>query len=527
MERKSAASSRRGAVPKRPAHRSAQKKTRPVKRTAAASPRKPASTMVRSRKRRSRPQGAYAIVIGSLALAVVLVLALGVLAVMMPEIRLNRAHAMVASGDLDAADHFINVLESEGTPENRISMLRLELAEQHLQAGHYEDALSLAADLPESDRQTEVILASRYGQADELYAAGQYEDAGQRFYQLTDYRDSAQRYVDCRCALAVLTYLSGDEDTALKRLLAIDGAPDRIEGVVRHLVEDDARSWEMLAMDMFNAQGLARMKKERARISAAREHIVAGRLAAGYRHSVGLQPNGRVLAAGNNNFGQCDVSEWQDVIQVAAGAMHTLGLRTDGTVYATGNNSFGQCDVSGWTDIVCVAASAYGSIGLKKDGTVVASSSFESDVSGWHGVTIVAGGSYSAGCLYEPDGMLCTHPGGQMKSAEGLTSLCVCGPVSAGIDENGSLVTNYPKPPKWKDLACLSLSESGLVGVTKGGKAISYMFRGRRETEFEIEGNAVEAAASGTHILVMNEAGHVFAFGLNDQGQCDVSDWRL
>ena len=44
------------------------------------------------------------------------------------------------------------------------------------------------------------------------------------------------------------------------------------------------------------------------------------------------------------------------------------------------------------------------------------------------------------------------------------------------------------------------------------------MFRGRVESEIEIEGNAVEAAASGTHILVMNEAGHVFALGLNDHG---------
>lgn len=500
------------------------------RRPAAQTRRRPAASKPAARvarPRRVRPKGARAIVIGSLALAAVLVLALGVLALMMPEIRLTRARTMVASGQLDAADHFINVLESEGAPEERISLLRLELAEQHVQAGHFDDALSLATDLPASERLTEVVRACHYGQADAQYAAGNYEDAGQRFYQLTDYRDSASRYIDCRCALAVLVYLDGDMDTAQKRLLAIDGSEDRIEGVVRHLAQSDAQVAEMLAMDMFNGPKLAQMKKDMARLSDARAHVIAGRMAAGYRHSVGLRADGTVLAAGNNSFGQCNVSGWTDVIQVAAGAMHTLGLRADGTVLATGDNHYGQCDVSGWTDIVGVAANAFGSFGLKRDGTVVASTRYADTVAGWHGVTEIAAGSYSAGCLYAPDGMLCTHPGARLSSAEGVTCLRVCGPVSAGLDENGNLVSNYPNPPKWTNLACVALSESGLVGVTRDGRAMSFMFRGRVESEIEIEGNAVEAAASGTHILVMNEAGHVFALGLNDHGQCDVSDWRL
>ena len=49
-----------------------------------------------------------------------------------------------------------------------------------------------------------------------------------------------------------------------------------------------------------------------------------------------------------------------------------VGLRMDGTVVAVGNNEYGQCDVSGWTDIVSVAAGGAYTIGLKADGTVVA-----------------------------------------------------------------------------------------------------------------------------------------------------------
>ena len=44
--------------------------------------------------------------------------------------------------------------------------------------------------------------------------------------------------------------------------------------------------------------------------------------------------------------------------QVAAGNSHTVGLRNDGNVVAAGHNNYGQCNVSGWgwTDIVQLAA---------------------------------------------------------------------------------------------------------------------------------------------------------------------------
>ena len=35
---------------------------------------------------------------------------------------------------------------------------------------------------------------------------------------------------------------------------------------------------------------------------------------------------------------------------IAAGQLHTVAFRADGKVLATGNNDFGQCDVSGWSD---------------------------------------------------------------------------------------------------------------------------------------------------------------------------------
>jgi len=74
-------------------------------------------------------------------------------------------------------------------------------------------------------------------------------------------------------------------------------------------------------------------------------------VAAGSYHTVGLTTGGRVLAAGDNWSGQCDVASWTDVVAVAAGSRHTVALRTDGTAVATGCNDDGQCEVSDWSDL--------------------------------------------------------------------------------------------------------------------------------------------------------------------------------
>ena len=520
MERKTSAGKRRSAA--RSATPSRSRPQAHSARRAAAGRKKSAPSARRWPARRSE---AGSIVAGSLVVAAVLVAALGVLALFMPQLRLSRAQSLVNAGQLDAADNLINVLESEGKPQARIDALRLSLAEQRVRAGQYDEALSLAAELPASDRLTEVNRASRYGQAREKYDGGDYPDAAQRFYQLGDYRDSAQRYVDCRCALAVLTWLDGDREAAEKALLALEGAPERIGGVAAQVAGD--RAAELAGQELFDGPALARMQVERARLSAARATVKAGRVAAGYRHTVGLRADGTVLAAGNNRFGQCNVSDWTDVIQVAAGAKHTLGLRADGTVLAVGDNSYGQCEVGGWKDVACIAANAYGSFALMRDGTVAASSQYADRVSGWHGATLIAAGAYSAGCLYGQDGMLSTHPGAQLKDAAGLNSLSVCGPVAAGVDEDGRLVCNYKGAPDWTDLACVAAGENGLVGVRRDGTAVAFYYRGQRASELEVEGTAIEAAVSGTHMVVITEEGRAFAFGLNDEGQCEVADWRL
>ena len=74
-------------------------------------------------------------------------------------------------------------------------------------------------------------------------------------------------------------------------------------------------------------------------------------VAAGSNHTIALKSDGTVAAVGSNAYGQCNVSDWNDIVAIAAGCAHTVGLKSDGTVVAVGDNTYGQCDISSWCNI--------------------------------------------------------------------------------------------------------------------------------------------------------------------------------
>lgn len=108
-------------------------------------------------------------------------------------------------------------------------------------------------------------------------------------------------------------------------------------------------------------------------------------------HTVALKADGTVMATGYNAYGECDVSDWKDVVDVSAGYNYTISLKANGTVVATGYNEYGQCDVLDWVDIVSVSAGHNHTIGLKADGTVVATgnnASRQCNVSNWKDIVL-------------------------------------------------------------------------------------------------------------------------------------------
>ncbi len=58
--------------------------------------------------------------------------------------------------------------------------------------------------------------------------------------------------------------------------------------------------------------------------------------------------------------------------QINAGGYNTTGLNSDGTVVAAGDNEYGQSDIADWTDIVQLTVGVGHTVGLKSDGKAVA-----------------------------------------------------------------------------------------------------------------------------------------------------------
>ena len=475
---------------------------------------------------RFRKNEASAIVVDSLVIAAALSLVLAVLLLFRPALRMAHLRSLASDGKVAETVQLIDRLQEQGQSEASLNDVRRRLAQALIRQERWDEAIQQLSAMS-GDGADGMLLQARYGRAAALQADGAFSQAAQAFYQLGDYMDSRQRVTYNQCALAVESWLGGDADTARELLLNAEDAETVLASAAEQAAGSPEAAQAVLANELFTPEYLNRTRETMKALSAARDGMPAGRIAAGYRHSAALTGQGTVLATGDNSCGQCGVSSWTEIVQIAAGAYHTVGLRLDGTVLAAGDNSRGQCDVSSWTDITAVAATAYGTLGLKSDGTVVACGLGSDKTAGWHGVTEIAGGGYSAGCLYDQGSMLSTHAGAQLPLGVRLYSLAVCGSVSVGVTQDGSLVSTYDALPAWQNVVSVSVSETCVTAVLSDGQARMYTFRTGQDASLAVSGAAAETAAGGTHCLVLTADGRVCAAGDNTYGQCDTASWRL
>ena len=109
-------------------------------------------------------------------------------------------------------------------------------------------------------------------------------------------------------------------------------------------------------------------------------------------------------ASGNTRGLRYEFPTWEGIKKMIVFGNHALGLKKDGTVVSvyspkeeehdpvldttvtySGGNDYGQCEVSGWKDIVDICASSSYTFGLKKDGTLVIAGHAEYfDLSDWN-----------------------------------------------------------------------------------------------------------------------------------------------
>jgi hypothetical protein len=177
-----------------------------------------------------------------------------------------------------------------------------------------------------------------------------------------------------------------------------------------------------------------------------------------------------VVATGESAYGQCQVSDWTDIVAISTGDHITVGLKRDGTVVATGGSLLDVDEVKDWRNIAGIAAGDDFIIGLKADGTVI---------------------SVGQDIVREIDGQ--------------------------GYDPCGGV-------RKWKDIVAISAGRHHTVGLKSDGTVVAVGYNGYGQCEVSNWKDIVEIAAGEFHTIGKKRDGSLIAIGYNSHGQCDLSN---
>ena len=223
-------------------------------------------------------------------------------------------------------------------------------------------------------------------------------------------------------------------------------------------------------------------------------------VSAGNHHTVGLKSNGTCVATGYNGYGQCNVADWSGVCQIATGVGHTVGLCENGTCVATGDNTYGQCNVFDWTDIVSIVAGYNYTVGLKVDGTIVAVGANTDGQWGaikWGSISAVAAGGFHT---------------------VGLRNDGTC--IAVGNDANDQCDVS-----RWTRVRAIAAGNYHTVGLLADGSCVATGYNGYGQCDVFDWRNVVAISAGRNHTLGLMANGRVLAAGDNTHGQCNVADW--
>lgn len=223
-------------------------------------------------------------------------------------------------------------------------------------------------------------------------------------------------------------------------------------------------------------------------------------LSAASGQTVAIKEDGSVVVAGENSWGEGDVSTWKDIIDVEAETSITVGLRANGTVVITEDSSPGAWDnkrsTSDWNDIVAITVSSYAIIGLKSDGTLITTGKNENghlNVSDWENiVNVECGTSHTVGL--RSDGTV----------------------IAVGSNKYGQCDVS-----SWTNIIAISAKDNCTVGLRADGTVV---LAGEEYTVSDWE-NIVDVCVGFTSVIGLKSDGTVVSAGMNVRGECNVSSW--
>ena len=422
------------------------------------------------------------------AATVVIAVVLLITKVIIPSSNYSKAEEMLAVGEYDGAIEAFTALGDYKDAAERITQIEEQQENERL-----------AREAAEEEARN----AQAYADAEALLANGDYDGAAEAFEALGGYQDAAARAQDCPYIEAEQLLAQGKTAEASIAFGRIAGYKDALERSFALRASNDptiiAESDHIVALKE-DGTAVAIGNNEYGQCDVADwTNLVA--IDAGFLYTVGLKADGTVLAAGYNDDGRCNVSDWTDITAIRAGSYHTVGLKTNGTVVAVGDNDLGQCDVADWTDITAISAGENHTVGLKADGTVVAvgyNDDGRCNVSDWTDITAIRAGSYHTVGL----------------KADGTV-------VAAGNNKDGQCDVS-----DWTDIVAIKATYKHTVGLKADGTVVAVGFNEYGQCDVSDWTDIIAIDAATFHTVGLKADGTVVAIGNNGDGQCNVSDWK-
>lgn len=275
---------------------------------------------------------------------------------------------------------------------------------------------------------------------------------------------------------------------------------------------------------------------------------IEGIVSAGRSHVVAIKQDGTVVATGRNSYGQCDVDNWNNIVQVSAGTDYTLGLKKDGTVVATGENSYEKLEVSDWKDVIYISAGRY-PVGITNSGKVITTSNYikeNYDIENIDNVKYVSMDLTGSIFIINEQGEIIslfeefkTNERTQkfISNLNKPVSVKSTGLLSAGLFDTGDLLvkdvasTFSVGKRKYENIVQYDL-DYDLVGMLdKYGKVkimdciAQNVFINKYADEWKEWEDIISICVGLDFAIGLKSDGTLVAAGDNEYGQCDVSDW--
>ena len=246
----------------------------------------------------------------------------------------------------------------------------------------------------------------------------------------------------------------------------------------------------------------------------------------GHEHVIAVQSNGKVVAAGSNAYGQCNVSSWNNIVEVAAGFTFSLGLRSDGTIVSAGedyDNEYGSLKVdwsriSSWRNIEHISAYGHGIIALDKTGKV-------------H----IEGGPHDEEGKYELPSWVNNKRAVEVSAGcNHMMVLYEDGTVGAfGVNKRPENVGAYTYTKgscdlgEWHDIVAIAAAGDGSVGLMADGTVVyeGVNTKSQHSTYTSLR-NVAAISSKGWHLLYITFDGQVGAVGWSDDDRCNVNAWN-